>query len=164
MYPPAIAAQLRDRDHDAEAVTERTDLRALADIEIIALAQQEQRAVVTENIDDFSVIADGYDQPSQVHFGLVLVPPSSYPRGSPATIGRMVTELDRLLKEHPETTPTSLRHWTRLHNADRATSQTAPGPARMGCPPSPCKSPTSPPGAPRFPQAPPPAPAPQRCR
>ena len=111
MYPPAIAEQLRDRDHDAEGVTERAGLRARSDADLFALAQQEQRTVVTENIDDFSVIAGVYDQRSQTHFGLVLVPHSSYPRSSPATIGRMVTALDRLLEEHPETTPASLRHW-----------------------------------------------------
>jgi hypothetical protein len=111
MYPPAIAEQLRGRKHEVEAVTERTELRALADTAIFALAQQEQRAVVTENIDDFSIIADGYDQRGRAHFGLVLLSPSSYPRGSPATIGRMVTELDRLLEERPEMAPTSLRHW-----------------------------------------------------
>lgn len=111
MYPPAIAEQLRDRKHDAEAVTERAELRSLADADIFALAQHEQRIVVTENIDDFSAIADGYDLRGQAHFGLVLVPPGGYPRGSPGTIGRMVTELDRLLGEHPEQIPTSPRHW-----------------------------------------------------
>src|SRR5580693_1476185 len=89
MYPPAIAEQLRDRERDAEAVTERPELRALADTDVFALAQHEQRAVVTENIDDFSVIADSYDQRGQTHFGLVLVPHSNYSR-SPRTIGRMV--------------------------------------------------------------------------
>lgn len=111
MYPPAIAEQLRDRGYDVEAVTERPELRALADADIFALAQQEQRAVVTENIDDFSIIADGYDQRTQAHFGLVLVPPGSYPRGNPGTIGRMVTELDRLLSEHPDATAMSPRYW-----------------------------------------------------
>jgi hypothetical protein len=111
MYPQAIAEQLRQRGGDVEAVTERPELRALADADIFALAQQEQRAVLIENIADFSVIADGYDQRSQAHHGLVLVPPESYPRGRPGTIGRMVTALDQLLGEHPETTPTSLRHW-----------------------------------------------------
>lgn len=111
MYPQAIAEQLRQRGGNVEAVTERPELRALADADIFALAQQEQRAVLTENIADFSVIADSYDQRRQAHHGLVLVPPGSYPRGRPGTIGRMVTELDRLLGEHPETTPTSLRHW-----------------------------------------------------
>jgi hypothetical protein len=111
MYPPAIAKQLRDRKHHAEAVTERPELRARADTEIFAVAQQEQRAVVTENIDDFSAIANGYDHRGQAHYGLVLVAPGSYPRGREETIGRMVTELDRLLDEHPEKTPMSLRLW-----------------------------------------------------
>jgi hypothetical protein len=111
MYPPAIAEQLRDRKHDVEAVTERPELRALADTDLFALAQHEQRAVVTENIDDFSVIASGYDQRGQAHHGLVLVPPGSYPHGRAGTIGRMVTELDMLLAERPEATPTSMRHW-----------------------------------------------------
>lgn len=111
MYPPAIAEQLHDRKHDTEAVTERAELRALSDTDLFALAQQEQRAIVTENIDDFSFIADDHDQRGQAHFGLILVPPSSYPRGSPATIGRMVTELDRMLEKETETTPTSLRYW-----------------------------------------------------
>jgi hypothetical protein len=111
MYPPAIAEQLRGRQHDVEAVTERRELRGLADADIFALAQPEQRAVVTENIANFSVIADGYDQRSQVHFGLVLVPPGSYPRGRSGTIGRMVAELDRLLGQYPATTPMSPRLW-----------------------------------------------------
>jgi hypothetical protein len=111
MYPSAIAEQLRDRNHDVEAVTERNELRSLPDAGIFALAQQEQRAVVTENIDDFCVIAEGYDLRGEAHFGLVLAPPRRYPRGSPATIGRMVTALDRLLGEHPGEMATSMRHW-----------------------------------------------------
>jgi hypothetical protein len=111
MYPPAIPEQLRDRKHDAEAVTERPELRGLADADIFALAQREQRAVVTENIEDFSVIADHYDQRGRAHHGLVLVPPGGYPRGRARTIGRMVTELDRFLGERSEAKPTSMRHW-----------------------------------------------------
>lgn len=111
MYSSAIAAQLRDRGHGAEAVTERAELRALPDADLFALAQQEQRALVTENIDDFSVIANGYDQRGIAHFGLVLVPRAGYPRGSDRTIGRMTAALDQLLGEHPEDTPTSLRQW-----------------------------------------------------
>ena len=65
MYPPSIAEQLRDRGQDVQAVTERPELRALADIDIFALAQQQQRAVVTENLADFSIIASGYDQRGQ---------------------------------------------------------------------------------------------------
>lgn len=111
MYSHAIAEQLRARGHDADAVVERTELRALADADLFALAQSERRTVVTEDIGDLSNIANAYDQRGQAHHGLVLVDPNRYPRGSPGTIGRMVAALDRLLGEHPEDTPTSLRHW-----------------------------------------------------
>ncbi|MGH2831380.1 MAG: DUF5615 family PIN-like protein [Solirubrobacteraceae bacterium] len=111
MYSQAIAEQLRARGHDVHAVVERTELRALADPDIFALAQAERRAVVTENIRDFIIIANSYDQRGQAHHGLVLVVPSSYPREDPRLIGRMVTALEKLLIEHPETTPMSSRHW-----------------------------------------------------
>jgi hypothetical protein len=111
MYPPAIAEQLRARGHDADAVVERAELRGLPDTEIFALAQTEQRALVTEDIADLSVIADDYDQRGQAHYGLVLVDLNRYPRGNPRTIGRMVTALEELLGEHPGETPMSPRHW-----------------------------------------------------
>jgi hypothetical protein len=111
MYPQSIAERLRGRGHDAEAVVERTELRALADADLFALAQTEQRAVVTENLPDFIVIANDYDERGQVHHGVVLVPPSSYPRSDARLVGRMVTELDRLLDEHPDAAATSQRHW-----------------------------------------------------
>ena len=110
MYPPAIAEQLRERGRDTEAVTARAELRALADADIFALAQQERRAVVTENVADFSMIADVYDQRGQAHHGLVLVPASRYPRGNPRTIGNMVKALDELAGEQIAD-PTSPRHW-----------------------------------------------------
>jgi len=111
MYSHVVAEQLRARGHDADAVVEHAELRGRADTDIFALAQTEQRAVVTEDIADLSVIADDYDQRGHVHYGLVFVDRGRFPRASPGTIGRMVTELERLLEEHPETTPTSLRYW-----------------------------------------------------
>lgn len=111
MYPPAIAEQLRCRGHDAHAVAARPELGALADPEIFAVAQHEQSAVVTENIDDFSAIADSHDRSGQTHHGLILLHPRRYPRGNPRTIGQMVTALAKLLGEQSGTTPTSLRHW-----------------------------------------------------
>jgi len=111
MYPPVIAEQLRHRGHAVDAVAARGELRMLPDPDVFATAQQEQHAVVTENIDDFSVIANGHDQRGQAHHGLVLVHPRSYPRGEERTIGRMVTALDELLGEQPGDDATSLRHW-----------------------------------------------------
>jgi Domain of unknown function (DUF5615) len=111
MCPPAVAEQLRERRRDVEAVAEHSELRALADVDLFAVAQQERRAVVTENIDDFSAIADDYDRRGQPHHGLVFVNPRGWFRGDPRTIGRMVTTLGELLDEHQEESPTSLRRW-----------------------------------------------------
>jgi predicted nuclease of predicted toxin-antitoxin system len=111
MYPPAIAAQLRDRGHDVVAVAARAELRGLPDDGVFATAQQEHRAVVTENVGDFSLIADAADQRGFPHHGLILVDPVKYPRGNPRTIGRMVTRLDLLLNDHRPGKPTSLRWW-----------------------------------------------------
>jgi predicted nuclease of predicted toxin-antitoxin system len=111
MYPPAIAEQLRARGHDVVAITARAELRSLPDDGVFATAQQEQRAVVTENIGDFSSIADAADQRGLPHHGLILVDPTKYVRGNPRTIGRMVTRLDRVLNEHRSDEPVSLCWW-----------------------------------------------------
>jgi len=111
LYPAAIAEQLRVRGHDLVAVTARPELRALPDDAVFATAQQESRAVVTENIGDFSSIADAADQRGHAHHGLVLVDPANYPRGNRRTLGRLVTDLDRLLNAHRSAEATSLRHW-----------------------------------------------------
>ena len=111
MYPVAIAAQLRQRAHDVSAVTERAELRALSDEMIFALAQRERRAVVTENVVDFIPLVDAADQRGEAHHGLVLISPVKFVRGNKRTLGRLVTALDALLREHPEEEPTSPRLW-----------------------------------------------------
>ena len=111
MYPQAIAERLRDRGHDVSAVTERPELRSLPDQDVFAVAQQEGRVVVSENIGDFSSLADAADERGQAHHGLVLVDPAKFPRGQRRTIGRLVTKLDRLLKDHPRDQASSPRHW-----------------------------------------------------
>jgi predicted nuclease of predicted toxin-antitoxin system len=111
MYPAAVAKQLRDRGRDVEAITERAELRALDDNALFALAQQERRAIATENIADFNLSANRSDERGEAHQGLVFIPSGSYPRGNSRTIGRMVTALDRLLAAQSQTTPASPRFW-----------------------------------------------------
>lgn len=111
MYPSVVAERLRARGHDVVAVTERLELRSLTDVDVFKISQDERRAVVTENVADFVGIVDSMDEHGQAHFGLVLIDPVKYRRGHPRTIGRLVTQLDRLLRDHPDERATSLRHW-----------------------------------------------------
>jgi hypothetical protein len=111
MYPSAIAEQLRRRGYDVSAVTERADLRSLDDPALFGLAQQERRAVVTENVADFIPLADGADQRGQRHQGLILIDPGKFPRGNPRTIGRLVAELLAVLNAYVDDKPRSIRHW-----------------------------------------------------
>lgn len=111
MYPAAVAEQLRRRGHDAVAVTERTELRNIPDVDLFAAAQEEGRAIVTENVRDHVPIAARYAARAEQHFGLVLVDAGKYPRGAPRTVGRLVTALDKLLKAQRADEATSFTHW-----------------------------------------------------
>ena len=54
MFPPAVAALLRERyDHNAVHVVE-VGLQAVEDVEVAAVARSEGRALVTENVADFA--------------------------------------------------------------------------------------------------------------
>lgn len=111
MYPASIADGLRARGRDAVAVVERMELRNVPDADLFALAQTEKRAVVTENVGDFVVLASEYDGRGEVHHGVVFVHARRYPRVRSSTVGAMVTALDELAARMPGDEPTSLRHW-----------------------------------------------------
>jgi hypothetical protein len=111
MYPASIAEGLRARGRDAVAIVERPELRNLPDPDVFAAAQAERRAVVTENVADYVPIANGLDARGEVHHGLVLVHPGTYPRGRSRTIGAMVTALEELARRFPRAEATSLRAW-----------------------------------------------------
>jgi Domain of unknown function (DUF5615) len=128
MYPAAIAQQLCVRGHDVAAATARPELRAFPDDAVFATAQQESRAVVTENIGAFSSIADAADQRGHAHHGPVLLDPAKCLRRNRRTIGRRVTDLDRLLNTHRHGEATSLR--MALSCTSRST--TRPGRALRG--------------------------------
>jgi Domain of unknown function (DUF5615) len=99
MLSPVIAAQLRERGHDVQAV-KGSEHEALSDSDVMDLARSQGRAVVTNNLVDFrrlhhEAIASGGDG----HFGMVFM--SGPYRRTKADTGRIVKALEDKLREFP---------------------------------------------------------------
>ena len=95
MYPPAAADLLRQRSIDALAVKESAELSGLGDRELLAFAAVDQRALVTENVADFAVLAR-----TEEHVGIVFCHPRRFLR-DPDHIPRLVTALAALSNSPP---------------------------------------------------------------
>lgn len=98
-YSRVIAERLRDRGHDVIAAVERGWERE-EDEALLVLCASEDRALVTNNVSDFTVIARRCAVQDQSHAGLLFTSDTSLPR-TRATIGRYVQLLDELLVQHP---------------------------------------------------------------
>ena len=96
MYPYTIAEQLRARGHDVIAVGERPALRGAPDTAVFAAAQEDQRAIVTDDMGFRSREAE-HRARGELHHGIILTTNRRFPRGRPATVGRLVRSLDRFL-------------------------------------------------------------------
>ena len=101
MWPARLAEQLRGRDHDVVAVAERADLVHQPDPTVFLAAQEERRAIFTENVPDFRPLADACLREGTRFHGLVFTTNMSFPRGHARTLGRAVRALDALLSTHP---------------------------------------------------------------
>jgi predicted nuclease of predicted toxin-antitoxin system len=98
-YSPEIARQLRSRGHDVVAVAARADLVGLSDDALLRRMAQEQRAIMTNNVKDFMLLATRVAQGADDHYGLLFTSDRSMPRRSDA-IGRVVDALDAFLQHH----------------------------------------------------------------
>lgn len=99
-YATAIAVQLRERGHDAVAAVEQ-GWETEGDEALLVMCEAQRRALVTNNVGDFTVIARRWAVEGRRHAGLVFTSDASMPR-SRRTIGRYVDALDDLLRWHPQ--------------------------------------------------------------
>ncbi len=112
MYTPEIAVQLRRRGHDVVAAREQGGLAVAPDDTLLAVAQSEDRVVVTENVPDFLRLDVQYREQGQHHVGMILTTNRGYSRHDAGGIGRLVVALDAWLREHSEeATPDSTIWW-----------------------------------------------------
>ena len=100
---PQIAARLRDKGHDVQAVAERADLVGSTDRELLEVAAQEGRALVTNNVKDFRPLAAQWLAQGRIHAGLILVPPTR--TRTRAAVPALARAIDQVLRDHPEGLP-----------------------------------------------------------
>jgi predicted nuclease of predicted toxin-antitoxin system len=105
MYTHVVAEQLRARGHDVASLHD-PGYRALEgepDAEVWTRAISDHRTLVTENVGDFrriEALALARGKPTAQ---LILTSDRQFPRGDPATVGRLVLALDTLLASPPST-------------------------------------------------------------
>ena len=98
-YSPRIAAALRDGGHDVVAAGEQ-GWQTLDDDALLEICHAQQRALLTNDARDFSVIARQRMAEGRSHLGLVFTSDRSWPRTND-TIGVFVEALDRFMGERP---------------------------------------------------------------
>lgn len=97
-YSTVIALRLRDAGHDAVAAVERGWERE-EDEPLLLICTEERRALVTNDVADFTAICQAWSVDGRSHAGLIFTSDVSMPR-SRRTIGRFVDALDDLLHRH----------------------------------------------------------------
>ena len=104
MYAPTIAEQLRTRGHDAFSIHDPAYrmLEGEPDHEVWAAAIADDRALVSENVQDFRRIEANALARAQPVAPLIFTTDRQFPGGDPATLGRLVTALDALLAAEPK--------------------------------------------------------------
>jgi Domain of unknown function (DUF5615) len=113
-----IALELRKRDLDVIAISEPAHAgryAGISDDEVFARAQEDGRAVVTDNIADYEQARRDWESSRQAHHGLVyaLDPPFNRHRGE-GVIGQMVSGLAHFLSSPDAATePFNRSHYLR---------------------------------------------------
>ena len=99
MHAPSVAERLNANGWDVIAVAAEPGLRGLPDADIMLYVSHNRRAIVTENIADFSILADRWATKGENHAGIVFTNPSRFDRASLAYPGNLIRALDALLSE-----------------------------------------------------------------
>jgi len=100
MWSSEIARQLRRRGHDVVAATELPRrYRRIPDHEFFERAQEDGRAIVTDNVRDFMAIVAEQARRAEPHYGVVFAVRPTFDRAQPAVVEEMTRALVTLLGE-----------------------------------------------------------------
>lgn len=70
---PRVGALLQEKGHNVRALDQEPELEGLADDDVLALATEEERVLVTHNIRDFPEIVRDWMEAQRSHTGVILV-------------------------------------------------------------------------------------------
>ena len=94
MWTSEIARQLRRRGLDVIAATERPRrYRGVPDDVVFARAQEDERAIVTDNVQDYAHLVAEAAGRGETHYGVVFALRPSFDRARPRVVGDMVRAL-----------------------------------------------------------------------
>ncbi len=71
---PVVGGALREYGHDVLAADQSPELRELEDAELLRLAREEGRVLLTSNVGDFMEHITGWAQAGETHAGVIMVP------------------------------------------------------------------------------------------
>lgn len=103
MRAPAIADALTEAGFDVVAVAADPSLRGSSDADLLDHAAAGGRALVTENVSDFSVLATARAVDGEPHAGLIFTNPARFNRATLAYPGNLIAALRNLLDAPPIT-------------------------------------------------------------
>jgi hypothetical protein len=101
MHAPSIADALAEEDWDVLAVVAAADLRRISDADLLEHAAAMERALVTENVADFSPLADQWAGEGRAHAGLIFTHPKRFNRASVGYPGNLIGALRVFLADLP---------------------------------------------------------------
>jgi hypothetical protein len=112
MHAPAVAEVLREKGFDVKAVAGvSSELKSLADGDLLAFAVAMDRALVTENVADFRIIAGEWAARGRPHAGIIYTLNSRFPRASAAYPRSLIRSLQALLEKPPGVTEAAGWEW-----------------------------------------------------
>jgi hypothetical protein len=94
--------------HSSGAPNRSRSRENASDPDLFAQAQEQERAIVTYNRDDFLVLDREYRSREREHHGIVILHPRRFPQGA-ASVGALVTALARFVEAGPPYP--SFIHW-----------------------------------------------------
>ena len=101
MHAPAIAAGLAEAGFDVVAVAAEPSLRGSPDADLLDHATAAGRALVTENVSAYAVLAASRAVAAEPHAGLIFTNPTRFNRAALAYPGDLIAALRTFLDNPP---------------------------------------------------------------